>query len=459
MPKKQKAPVQPDLLSQMPHEETTYHNQRLFSDHFLENILPKDPAWEELRAEAGPVMAALKQRFSRFPPLMPFANEAQTEEDWVRPVLTTLGHTYEIQTQLRMPGTVSPQHPDYVFYTSAAQQLANRGMEINDLVVQRGAIAVGDAKQWDVPLDQMRKGASDSFSNKNPSFQIFFYMLHTKLPWGILTNGRKWRLYHEDTAYKLEVYYEVDLPDLLISEQPDTFTEQELDRFLYFYAFFRRAAFNTGHELTLERILQASSRSAQKIRENLREQVYEALIHVAQGFFDHPANQLTATPETCQKVYQNALILLYRLLFILYAEARGLLPIERKSYEKRYSLLAIKQQIRQVLRDGDVLLTDAGIIWEQLKTLFRGIDQGNKQLGITIFNGGLFDAQRGSFLANYTVGDFSLAQAIDKLARAPEDAQDFNEKTVIDYRDLSERHLGTIYEGLLEYTLHMASEP
>lgn len=458
MPKKQKAPVQPDLLSQVPNEET-YHNQRLFSDHYLENILPHEAEWAALRAEAQPIMAALKQRFSRFPAFMPFANEAQTEDDWVRPVLELLGHTYEVQAQLKMPGMVSPQHPDYVFYASADQQLANRGQAIDDLAQQRGALAVGDAKQWDVPLDQMSKGASTSFSNKNPSFQIFFYMLHSKLPWGILTNGRKWRLYHEDTAYKLEVYYEVDLPDLLISAQADTFSEQELERFLSFYAFFRRAAFDTGPGLTLARILHASASAAQTIRENLREQVYEALLHVAQGFLQYPANRLTPTPETCQIIYENSLILLYRLLFILYAEARGLLPVEQRAYEKRYSLLAIKQQIVKALREEDVLLPDAGIIWAQLQTLFRGIDQGNKKLGISTFNGGLFYERPGAFLARYTVGDLSLARAIDKLARAPEHERDFSEKTLIDYRDLSERHLGTIYEGLLEYTLHVASEP
>ncbi|MGH2510013.1 MAG: Eco57I restriction-modification methylase domain-containing protein, partial [Ktedonobacteraceae bacterium] len=57
------------------------------------------------------------------------------------------------------------------------------------------------------------------------------------------------------------------------------------------------------------------------------------------------------------------------------------------------------------------------------------------------------------------MGDLDLARAIDKLARRPLDEQDFSASSFIDYRDLSERHLGTIYEGLLEYTLHVANEP
>lgn len=259
-----------------------HRNQRLFSDYFLDTIMAseswqKSTAWQALAEEAALVMALLQDRYARFAPSASSANEAQTESDWIRPVLEALGQTFEVQARLHMPGPTSAQHPDYVFFASEEHLLAARGHELDDRAIQQGALAVGDAKQWDVPLDQMRKGASDSFSNKNPSFQIFFYMLHSKLPWGILTNGRKWRLYHESSAYKLEVYYEVDLPELLASA--------DVERFLYFYAFFRRAAFTPGHPLALQEMLAASTRSAQKIREDLREQVYDTLKYVAQSFF------------------------------------------------------------------------------------------------------------------------------------------------------------------------------
>lgn len=433
-----------------------HHNQRLFSDYFLDTVMASEAwknrvEWQTLLVEAAPLITALRERYERFAVSASSANEAQTESDWIRPVLEMLGHTFEVQAKLRMPGPTSAQHPDYVFYASEEQRLANRGRELDDRAAQYGALIVGDAKQWDVPLDQMRKGASESFSNKNPSFQIFFYMLHSKLPWGILTNGRKWRLYHEATAYKLEVYYEVDVPDLLASE--------DVERFLYFYAFFRRAAFNPGHALALESMLEDSARSAQSIRDDLREQVYDALKYVAQGFFAYTANRLTPTPETCQQVYEHSLILLYRLLFILYAEARDLLPVKNPAYQRHYSLSAIKNQIRLSARDQIVQLPHSGIIWSQLQTLFRSIDLGEELLGISTFDGGLFDPVKHLFLERYVVGDLDLARAIDKLARRPRDEQDFSEDSFIDYRDLSERHLGTIYEGLLEYTLHVASEP
>lgn len=426
-----------------------HHNQRLFSDYFLNNLLPHDRRWQEywhqLKAEAIPIKEHLKQLFKSFAP-NEMTNEAQTENEWIRPILSTLGHTYEVQAELRVPG--GTQRPDYTFYIDDTQRQKNRGYILDDTVAKQGAFAVGDAKRWQRSLDQALKGAQrgqDEASNKNPSFQIFFYMLHSKLPWGILTNGQQWRLYHESTAHKLEIFYEVNLPDLLLAE--------EVEPFLYFYAFFRRAAFDPG-PLALDELLVASSEYSQQISENLRLQVYDALCDIAQGFLDYKRNRLTPGPETCRLLYGSGLVLLYRLLFILYAEARGLLPLqENRQYKRDFSLDAIKKDAAEKLNNG-ILLDMSGVFWERLKTLFTSIDEGNSPLGVNTFNGGLFAAETNEFhefLDRYTIGDHAICQAIDKLARV--------RSQFIDYRDLAERHLGTIYEGLLEYTLHVATEP
>lgn len=454
-PKKQKVGGQPGLPVSTS-GLLTHNNQRLFSDYFLDSVMTgtawrERGEWQALLNEAAPVMTALQERYARFSVSASSANEAQTESDWIRLVLEALGHTFDRRAKLRLPGPTGAQRSAYIFYASQEQQRANRGRELGDRAAQYGALAIGDAKQWDVPLDQMRRGAGDSFSNKNPSFQLFFALLHSKLPWGILTNGRKWRLYHQASAYKLEVYYEVDLPDLLASE--------DVERFLYFYAFFRRAAFSVDHPLALNSMLAESTRLSEKTRDDLRDQVYDALTYVAQGFFAYPSNHLTPTAGMCQQVYENALILLYRFLFVLYAESRQLLPVKNSAYQQRYSLGAIKDQVRLAHKDRAVLLAHSGVIWSQLKTLFRSIDSGEALPGINTFDGGLFDPRKHDFLERYVAGDLDLSRAIDKLARTPRDEQDFSEDSFIDYRDLSERHLGTIYEGLLEYTLHVASEP
>ncbi|WP_166398170.1 Eco57I restriction-modification methylase domain-containing protein [Rubrobacter marinus] len=364
--------------------------------------------------------------------------EAQTEHAWVRPVLEALGHdAFEVQPSLKVPG--STQTPDYVLYPSAAARDAAGGKVLDeDAVRAAGAYAVGDAKRWDRPLDVALKEGKDPFDNRNPSYQISFYMQHSGVEWGILTNGRLWRLYHRESAYKLDRFYEADLPALLEGNDPEAF--------LYFYAFFRRAAFDEGAPLSAKEVLRGSVEYSLGVGDALKGQVYEALRHLAQGFLDHPRNGLSTDEKTLAEVQDNALILLYRLLFVLYAEARDLLPVRANTqYREYYGLYAIKHDAASGIESGRPLLPGGATLWYRLKELFGIIDAGSPPLGVATFNGGLFDPERHPFLESCVVGDAHLRAAVDRLARVG--------GRFVDYRDLAERHLGTIYEGLLEYHL------
>jgi hypothetical protein len=323
----------------------------------------------------------------------PSDNEAQVEHDLVRPVLTLLVHDFEVQPALKTPdGT---KRPDYVFYRSAEARDANKNKTLTDALLRPGGLVVGDAKAWDRPLDSAlqskSKSGSDPFTNKNPSYQIAFYVQHSGLDWGILTNGRTWRLYHRESAHKLTRFYEVDLPALV--------APGDTARFLYFWAFFRREAFEPGAPLGVGALLQESSDFARGVGNSLKKQVYDALHHLAQGFLDYPANGLDARdPETRKAIYDNSLILLYRLLFVLYAEARELLPVRTSApYRDTYSLHAIKQQVAEDRNRERFLLPTSATLWPRLRELFGIIDRGSPPLSVTTYNGGLFDPARHPF--------------------------------------------------------------
>jgi len=417
-----------------------HNNAQLFSDYFLDTTLPRSNAWKMLSADPAvkASKASIAALFARF---VPSANEAQTERELVRPVLELLGHTFEVQPALATPdGT---KRPDYVLYADSAARDAQKNRILTDELLGAGALAVGDAKYWDRPLDTTLRTGSDPFNNKNPSYQIAFYIQHSGVAWGVLTNGRLWRLYHKNSAHKLDRYYEVDLSALARGADSEAF--------LYFYAFFHRSAFSPG-PLALDELLRQSAQYARGVSETLKAQVYEALRHLAQGFLDHPANALSTDAASLKDIYDNSLIALYRLLFILYAEARELLPVrESADYREEYSLGAIKEEVRKNLIAGRHLLTGTKRMWHKLTELFDIINLGSPPLKVGTFNGGLFDPRRHPFLGQYAVGDAHLQWAIDKLARVEGD--------FIDYRDLAERHLGTIYEGLLEYHLVLLAEP
>ncbi len=421
-------------MTQLPLAPAQRHaNRQLFADHYLDARLPQHPGWHDLVAEAAAALARVAPIVKAY---TPSTNEAQVEAELVRPVLAILGHTYEVQPTLRTPK--GPKRPDYIFYRDTPARDANKNQTLTDALLAGGALAVADAKYFDRPLDvSLKLSQSDADLNKVPSDQIAFYMLHSGLPWGVLTNGRRWRLYHRDTAQKQEIFYEIDLFELVASGDPAAF--------VYFSAFFGRAAFDDG-ELRLAAMLRASGDYARQISESIKAQVFDALRHVAQGLLDYPANRLGADPATLKQVYDASLIVLYRLLFILYAEARELLPLRAsQSYRAGYSLAALTRDIAQQLTAGGVTLPSSSRSWARLRDLFTIIDGGSPPLQVSTFNGGLFDGARHPFLEQHTVGDAQLQRAIDQLARV--------DGAFVDYRDLAERHLGTIYEGLLEYHL------
>ena len=419
----------------LPVAAAPHNNHQLFSDHYLNYTLPHRADWAALREAAGPVrdkIAALFQDYA------PSDNEAQTEDDFIKPVLKALGHDFEVQPALRTPdGT---KKPDYVFYRDLPARNANKRKTLTDALPQQGCFAVGDAKYWQRPLDVTLKDkakSADLFTNKTPGYQIAFYIQHSGVEWGILTNGRLWRLYHRDTAHKLDRFYEVDLPALLHDPDPSAF--------LYFYAFFHRTAFD-AHPLGVSALLRESLDYARGVGDTLKSQVYDALRHLAQGFLDYAPNSLTNDAATRKEIYDSALILLYRLLFVLYAEARELLPVRAsRAYRDSYSLYALKQTVAADLDMDKALLPTTATLWPRFHALFGIIDKGSPPLQVATFNGGLFDPKRHVFLDTKAVGDAHLQRALDKLARV---AGQF-----VDYRDLSVRHLGTIYEGLLEYHL------
>ncbi len=166
----------------------------------------------------------------------------------------------------------------------------------------------------------------------------------------------------------------------------------------------------------------------------------------------------------------------YRILFLLYAEARDLLPAKevRGYYEVGLKKIkeevagiggTIEDEVEQKLKRN--LRDDSYNLYDRLMRLFQVLDRGDAGLNVPFYNGGLFlsnpekddetpEAVNARFLNSTKLGDRYLAGAIDLLAR------DVDSKTqalaFIDYKSLGVRQLGSIYEGLLEFKLRIAPE-
>jgi len=407
---------------------SAFRNQRLFSDHYLREILPQSDEWKSIDKEKlNEAFARMQSLHQKKCKIIPSLKESQLEEEFIRPILRILDHIYAPHPSIDKIWE-GAKEPDYAFYPS---EEAKREAAI------RKATAIGEAKRYGRSLGKKLKDG-DPFEIRNPSLQMSRYLWLSEVRWGILTDGRFWRLYERETSKRIDIYYEIDIERLL--------KKGNIEDFKYFYLFFRKEAFPEF----LQRVYNESLNYAEEVGEELKENVYQALKFLAEGFLKTPGNNLT--PENLKEIHDNSLVLLYRLLFTLYAEYRRLLPLEENElYTDSYSLDCIKKEVRGKIDHNSPLSRAHAHYWDKLKELFGTINSGDPEMGVSFYNGGLFEPQKHAFLEKYRVADFYVAKAIDLLCRS-------KDKAFIDYSSLEARHLGSIYEGLLEYKVKIAQE-
>jgi len=175
---------------------------------------------------------------------------------------------------------------------------------------------------------------------------------------------------------------------------------------------------------------------------------------LADGFLENPENKLDKNnPEHLADVQQSTMRLLYRKLFLLYAEGKGLLDTNNPEYQKKHSLHRIQKAIIENDRG------ELERLWYSLRYLFTLINEGSeafkirpKDLYIPAYNGGLFSPEKNPNLDAWDISDKHIEKSISLLSL------DSNKKGMIDYSSLDIRHLGSIYEGLLEFKLKVAEE-
>ncbi|WP_323677368.1 TaqI-like C-terminal specificity domain-containing protein [Halorubellus sp. PRR65] len=438
-------------MSQATLSSAPYLNSNLFSGYYLDERIDDLDAWE-CDDDAEAAFQELQDLWALEGELVAGYKEDELLDSWIDEVLAVLG--FGSQSETTVPG--GGGYNDRLLFESesARRDAAKQALDADDTVIYNRAIAVLEAKQWDADFT---KRFDEHRSYRDASHQIKYYLEHTpeSLQWGILTDGKKWRLYGTKD-YATEIYYEVDLPELL--------TTGDLEAFKYFYAFFRPDAFReTAGTTFLDTVWNESETAAQELGEDLQNNVFTALRVLGEGFIH--TNDLDIDPndaEAREELKEQSLVLLYRLMFVLYAESRGLIhpedPASQAEYETHFSLTQLRSEIHDAVTAGDTYEDFSGYatqMWSQLQDLFGLVDEGKAALGIPPYNGGLFDHDNHEFLAEHEVADRYIAEVIHRLGTT---AGDDGDPVLADYADLDTRHLGSIYEGLLEHEFRIAPE-
>ena len=419
-------------------------NKPLFSQHYLDHRIQGCSEWQ---LDVVGKFESLKKLYLSKKDLLPKLSEAQTEAEFIKPVLDILGFSNIPQVTTRGKGRA--ERPDYALFISESDRDSAYPLQSNETAFYARVSAIAEAKYWERALSKASANDQrDIYKNANPSFQITNYLTGTGVDWGILTNGREWRLYYRLASSTATEFYQVDLVELLESKDED-----KLEKFKYFWLFFCGDSFvkDPQGRNFLERVREGSNTYATQVGKELKTLVFEQVFPSVAGGFAANAFRLQHQ-VTSEEIYEATLSFLYKLLFLLYAEARNLLPINSDYREQ--SLIKMAQDIAPRVDQQRNFSQVATILYDRLLNLFQIIDRGDPSLDVPRYNGGLFhfdfnqdddqvDYPANHFLFRFKLSDAILAPALDKLARF--------EGLPIDYSFLGVRQLGSIYEGLLEY--------
>ncbi|SDQ65217.1 Eco57I restriction-modification methylase domain-containing protein [Natronobacterium texcoconense] len=441
-------------MSQATLSHRPYTNSNLFSGHYLDERVQDREEWDCDEA-ARAAMDELEDLYELESDLVSGYAEDPLIDNWIDEVLDVLGFGTNVETTLPDGGG----YVDALLFedTESRRDAAEVYLSTEDTtdLFERG-VGLVEAKQWDADFTTR---FSEQRPYRNASHQIKHYLERTpeNIQWGILTNGRKWRLYGTKD-YETQTYYEVDLPELL--------EKGDLEAFKYFYAFFRPEAFREGSGSTfLDSVRSESETVAQELGEDLQDNVFTAVRVLGRGFVE--SNDLDIDPENDEalaELKEQSLVLLYRLMFVLYAESRGLIHPEGgdavTEYEDNFSLDELRLEIHDEIGEVDDGFDEAysehsTTMWSRLEDLFRLVDEGEESLGIPPYNGGLFNREEHEFLTENEVSNRYLAEVIYRISTTENDEGRY---VLADYADLDTRHLGSVYEGLLEHQFRIAPE-
>ena len=421
---------------------------QLFTHYFLTDGIRTTPEWRA-SVDAPQEFAAFRKGVSGlFDSFTGYnePNEAVTEQFLIRPVLELLGWTEYLPQQAAVGNEDIPDH--LLFANQSAKMSAAGKGKPQDRYAD--ALLVEESKRFGLPLDY--RDINDKIQASSPHGQILRYLstagitTDDRIRWGILTNGVQWRLYDNRARPRASGFFQVDVPAILDDDSENILRT--------FFLLFRRRSFtlDEGAKTTfVETALAEGRRYEEKVAQDLSGVVFEDVFpKLVTALAEKSGAPLT-------EVRDAALIFLYRLLFVLYAEDRGLLPVNDVRYADYGLRKRVRDDIAQKTAASHTFSDMATVYYDRLASLFRQIDQGDQSIGLPPYNGGLFSAEAAPLLETTRLADSVVAPIVhglshtrESLSSGPGTGKAEGKPRFVNYRDMSVQQLGSIYERLME---------
>jgi hypothetical protein len=330
-------------------------------------------------------------------------------------------------------------------------------------------------KAWDsdfAPLIQMVNSSQDlddkdrnsrTHNNKSPQDCLQQFLNTSDHQWAILTNGKKIRIVRDFYHSITKGFLEFDIEGI--------FETANSEQFRVLYRVLHKTRFENQYQGAIEQevdedgnlierpdncLLELFHKKAKetgiKVGNKLREQVINSIELLGNGFAEH-LNPDDFQNGQVKAYYAEILNIIYRLLFLMFAEQKGWLPVRNSIYARTYSINSLKERASR----GNYSHDEESDIWEGLKITFKLVTKGYKFKNgekVNAFGGQLFSDRKINTIINLKIKNKFLLDAVYQLSF-------FNSENLINkinYANLAIDELGSVYESLLDYEPKLAQE-
>ena len=256
--------------------------------------------------------------------------------------------------------------------------------------------------------------------------------------WCFCFNGPSLRLFDAARTHSRR-YVELDLER--IAAEPATFALT--------WRLLRAAAFGGRSQTQLDAAVLASERHRANVRDSLQAGVHEAIAGLTTAFVAAAGRRRRKRDEnlSTRRAYDESLVVIYRILFLLFAEARGLVPNWHPVFRDSYTVESLRPMV-----EGSRLPLG---LWETLQAIARLAHRGCRAgtLRVPPFNGRLFSPSHAPLADTLPLDDGRVREALLALTTRPE--RDARRR--ISYADLGVEHLGGVYERVLDFEISTAA--
>ncbi|GAB3599653.1 Eco57I restriction-modification methylase domain-containing protein [Microbacterium tumbae] len=308
------------------------------------------------------------------------------------------------------------------------------------------------------PVDSLRELPGDLWA-ANPVDRVEAMLRESSVPIGIVTDGRWWGL----VCARENAMAASGIVDAL------TWTEEPRTRDAFLALIGRQHLIGGDPAERLPVLFAESVAAAEEITEALGAQVRRAVELLIQSFSESAAdakrrNLPDPLPDRPHNSYEAAVTVMMRVVFLLFAEERGLLP-QGELFDQGYGIAReLDQLIARESAESEEALDATSLTWHRLlatsNALYRGATFEN--LRMPAYGGSLFDPARFPFLtATSDLGTLGVTvsdRVMLHVLRAVQIAEIKGEARRISFRDIDVEQIGYMYEGLLGYTATVTPE-